>query len=44
MQTDSLLLNASSFVMNRADRLKCLTDRGPNLIRIGDLPSVVSMA
>jgi len=44
MQSDSLLLNASLFVMHRADQLKCLIDRGPNLIRTGDVPSVVSMA
>jgi hypothetical protein len=37
--SDSLFLNASLFVMYRADQLKCLADRWPNLIRIGDLPS-----
>jgi len=34
MQSDSLLSNASLFVMHRADELKCLIDRWPNLIRV----------
>jgi len=34
MQSVSLFLSASLFVMHRADQLKCLIDRGPNLIRV----------